>query len=194
MTVFFTADTHLGHKNIITSTNRPFKSVAAMDGAIVKRWNERVTPQDRVYHLGDFAFDDHDPYLELLNGQKHLILGNHDDSDRVKRATRWQGIRELKEIKLGSPRSCCATTPCAPGTARTRARCSCMGIVTADRAAIRNHSMSASTAGPYVLNVLLGLPAALRRSIGTACSAARRARSSLGSRGFCLPRLGAKPS
>jgi calcineurin-like phosphoesterase family protein len=57
-----------------------------MDRAIVKRWNERVTPQDLVYHLDDFAFDDHDPYLELLNGQKHLILGNHDHSDRVKKA------------------------------------------------------------------------------------------------------------
>jgi hypothetical protein len=45
--------------------------------------------------------------------------------------------------------------------------------------------------GQYVLDVPLGLPAALRRSIGTACSAAGRARSSLGSRGFCLPRLGA---
>ena len=72
-----------------------------MDSAIIKRWNERVTPQDLVYHLGDFAFDDHDPYLELLNGQKHLILGNHDYSDRVNKATLWQGIRELKEIKVG---------------------------------------------------------------------------------------------
>ena len=101
MTIFFTADTHLGHKNIITSTNRPFKSVTAMDSAIIKRWNERVTPRDLVYHLGDFAFDDHDPYLELLNGQKHLILGNHDYSDRVNKATLWQGIRELKELKVG---------------------------------------------------------------------------------------------
>ena len=74
MTVFFTADTHLGHKNIITSTNRPFKSVAEMDSAIVKRWNERVTPQDLVYHLGDFAFDDQDPYLELLHGLTPAIL------------------------------------------------------------------------------------------------------------------------
>jgi calcineurin-like phosphoesterase family protein len=62
---------------------------------------ERVTSQDLVYHLGDFAFDDHDPYLELLNWQEHLILGNHGHSDRVKKATRWEGIRELKEIKVG---------------------------------------------------------------------------------------------
>jgi calcineurin-like phosphoesterase family protein len=43
MTVFFTADTHLGHKNI-TSTNRPFKSVAAMDSAIVKRTGHAAGP------------------------------------------------------------------------------------------------------------------------------------------------------
>ena len=149
MTVFFTADTHLGHKNIITSTNRPFESVAAMDSAIVKRWNERVTPQDLVYHLGDFAFDDHEPYLELLNGQKHLILGNHDHSDWVKKTTRWQGIRELKEIEVGETKIVLCHYALRTGTARTGARCSCMGILTADWPAIRNHSMSASTAGIF---------------------------------------------
>ena len=31
----------------------------------------------------------------------HLILGNHDYADRVNKATLWQGIRELKELKVG---------------------------------------------------------------------------------------------
>jgi calcineurin-like phosphoesterase family protein len=55
-----------------------------MNQEMVKRWNEVVTDDDIVYHLGDFAFRMSTRYvrriLERLNGKKILILGNHDKS------------------------------------------------------------------------------------------------------------------
>ena len=56
MKYWFTADTHLGHQNIIKYCNRPFKTLDEMDTAIIRNWNERVDPDDTVLVLGDFCF------------------------------------------------------------------------------------------------------------------------------------------
>ena len=105
MTIWFTSDHHLGHKRIIELANRPFSSVEEMDEEMIRRWNARVARGDIVYHLGDFAFADHDPYLGRLKGQKFLAPGNHDHSNRVKRAKGWQGVEKLMHITLpdGTP-------------------------------------------------------------------------------------------
>lgn len=55
-TVFFTADPHFGHTNIIRYENRPFASAEEMDQELIRRWNETVSPEDTVYLLGDFSF------------------------------------------------------------------------------------------------------------------------------------------
>ena len=81
MTVFFTSDTHLGHKNIIPLANRPFSSVEEMNETIISRWNYMVRPTDTVYHLGDVALGtiaESLPLVKRLNGRKMLIIGNHD--------------------------------------------------------------------------------------------------------------------
>ena len=54
--IFFTSDTHFHHDNIIRFCNRPFKDVYHMDEELIKRWNEKVGPDDIIYHLGDFAW------------------------------------------------------------------------------------------------------------------------------------------
>jgi calcineurin-like phosphoesterase family protein len=79
--IFFTADLHLGHANIIKHCDRPFASVDEMDGHLMSAWNARVHSGDTVYILGDLIFRSAASpasYLEALNGKKHLILGNHD--------------------------------------------------------------------------------------------------------------------
>ena len=50
-----------------------------MDEAMVERWNARVRPNDKVYHLGDVVINRKAlKTLSRLNGDKVLIKGNHD--------------------------------------------------------------------------------------------------------------------
>lgn len=82
MATYFTADTHFGHHNIIRLSKRPFNSADEMDETMIKRWNSVVGPDDDIWHLGDFAFRHKntcaDYIFSRLNGNKRLIIGNHD--------------------------------------------------------------------------------------------------------------------
>jgi len=79
---FFIGDTHFNHKRIIEfeASTRPFSTVEDHNAELVRRWNEAVRPCDVVYVLGDFAFGSQaaDYYGGILNGDKRLIMGNHD--------------------------------------------------------------------------------------------------------------------
>lgn len=78
---YFTSDLHFAHTNIIKYTNRPYESVEEMNLDLIRRWNDRVTPDDEVWVLGDFAMGklaDSLPLALQLNGHKILIPGNHD--------------------------------------------------------------------------------------------------------------------
>lgn len=78
---FFTSDTHFGHANIIRFCNRPFKNVEEMDEALIENWNQVVSEDDTVFHLGDFAFGGSNVWKSIiprLNGHINLIIGNHD--------------------------------------------------------------------------------------------------------------------
>lgn len=79
--VFFTSDTHFFHKNIIDFCNRPFTSVEEMNETLINNWNNVVSPDDYIFHLGDFCFGGSSAWdycLNHLNGHKFLILGNHE--------------------------------------------------------------------------------------------------------------------
>ena len=81
--IWFTADTHFGHRNIIKYTERPYSDTKEMDEALIANWNSVVGPDDDVYHLGDVALCGPDrlgKILDRLNGRIHLIVGNHEDS------------------------------------------------------------------------------------------------------------------
>jgi len=84
--VFLVSDTHFGHAGVCRFTRtdgvtklRPWDSAEEMDEAMVAAWNERVRPQDKVYHLGDVVINRRAmKTLSRLNGDKVLIRGNHD--------------------------------------------------------------------------------------------------------------------
>ena len=79
--IYYTADLHLGHENVIRHCARPFSSAEEMDETLVRHWNARVHRNDTIYIVGDFFFRNRKPaeeYLDALKGKKHLIIGNHD--------------------------------------------------------------------------------------------------------------------
>ena len=81
MKLFLISDTHFFHKNIIKYCDRGFSSVEEMNKVMINRWNSKVSKDDIVIHLGDFALTDEKRIIELrnkLNGNIILIEGNHD--------------------------------------------------------------------------------------------------------------------
>jgi len=82
MKTFFTSDTHFYHSRIIQYCLRPFADAHEMNEALIVNWNNVVTPDDVVYHLGDFAFGsakDVNAIMVRLNFKHfHFIKGNHD--------------------------------------------------------------------------------------------------------------------
>ena len=89
MAIFFTADLHLHHVNIMKYCNRPFKSVEEMDATLIGNWNRTVTKSDTVYFLGDMLWVRKGEYnnqikqelyalRKALNGSIIWVPGNHD--------------------------------------------------------------------------------------------------------------------
>ena len=81
---YYISDTHFGHEGIIRFCDRPFADAAEMDRALIANWNARVGPDDDVWMLGDVMHAQRVApahYLEKLAGRKHLIIGNHDESN-----------------------------------------------------------------------------------------------------------------
>jgi calcineurin-like phosphoesterase family protein len=84
--VFLTSDTHFGHAGVCHFTEadgvtkiRPWTDPDEMDEEMVRRWNDRVRPNDKVYHLGDVVINRRAlKTVSRLNGDKLLIRGNHD--------------------------------------------------------------------------------------------------------------------
>lgn len=85
--LFLIADTHFSHENIIRYENRPFRNAEEMDAYMIQKWNEVVSEDDLVFHLGDVVIGNAkraEELLKQLNGRKILILGNHDHFSKSK--------------------------------------------------------------------------------------------------------------
>jgi calcineurin-like phosphoesterase family protein len=103
---WFTADTHLGHANIIKHCSRPFSTVEEMDASLIATWNAVVRPDDDIWHLGDFSYRSAKApadYLRRLSGRKHLVSGNHD-TEQSRNAPGWASSQAYAEITVdGTP-------------------------------------------------------------------------------------------
>jgi calcineurin-like phosphoesterase family protein len=83
---FLVSDTHFGHlgvckfmRNDGVTKLRPWDTSEEMDEEMIRRWNEKVRPNDKVYHLGDVVINRKAlGIMSRLNGDKVLIKGNHD--------------------------------------------------------------------------------------------------------------------
>src|SRR6056297_263729 len=81
--VFFTADEHYYHKNIIKYAERPFNCMSEMNEKIIENHNSIVKNNDIVFHIGDFSFvrkksDVYQYIINKLNGNHIFIKGSHD--------------------------------------------------------------------------------------------------------------------
>ncbi len=103
MAVFFTSDTHFGDSRVLRIDKRPFRTIPEHDEALIANWNEVVSPDDEVWHLGDFALhvrpERIDELLGLLNGRKHLITGNNDGAATLA-AKGWESVQSYAELML----------------------------------------------------------------------------------------------
>ncbi len=88
--IWVISDTHFGHANMLKfvegdgrGVREGFEDVEHMNECMIDNWNSVVKPGDKVYHLGDVAFGQStlDDVMPRLNGQKRLIMGNHDNMD-----------------------------------------------------------------------------------------------------------------
>jgi calcineurin-like phosphoesterase family protein len=105
--VWFISDTHFFHHNILTfeTGRKEFSCLDDMHETIIERWNAHIKPKDIVHHLGDVTFRYDGPFNELmsrLNGEKYLLLGNHDKLQNgslqrwFQRVDLWSGKRFQK--------------------------------------------------------------------------------------------------
>lgn len=82
--VFFTSDLHLDHDNLVEFRNgvhgTNFKGSEEVNIHIMEQWNRKVrSRRDIVWVLGDVSWSKEGlKWLDSMNGEKRLILGNHD--------------------------------------------------------------------------------------------------------------------
>lgn len=113
MTIFFTADPHFGHANIIKYCNRPFESAAEMDAAILSRLNAVVREQDTLFLLGDFSMGVRESRaLDAARGYRDRIVcrdvrfvwGNHDPQGSDEFAELFSRADHLADVKIAGQR------------------------------------------------------------------------------------------
>ena len=100
--IFVTSDTHFGHDREFIWKVRGFNSVEEMNETIVQKWNDTVSTEDDVYVLGDVILGDPDniEYVKHLNGKLHIVLGNHDTSNREKMYRELPNVVEVAEVGI----------------------------------------------------------------------------------------------
>ena len=103
--IWFTADQHYDHKNIIEYMSRPFSGLDDMNDVLISHHNSVVAKGDLVYHMGDFTFvGDPSPFLNQLNGQHFLIKGNHDHRRLRKDPSPFIWVKDVAMVKWGKHR------------------------------------------------------------------------------------------
>lgn len=120
MTTWIISDTHFGDCSFIGTglaqgkKPRGFETVSAMNECLADNWNDLIASDDTVFHLGDVYGGDGWKMLGRLRGQKHLILGNHDNpldhelTQVFQSMAIWKVLGAAKIVLTHVPISLCA--------------------------------------------------------------------------------------
>ncbi len=109
--IWFTADLHLGHKNILKHQIERIEKMGLVDSDdiighdnyIINMWKNITKRNDHIYVLGDFIMLNQQGCIRILNELKsngciiHLIVGNHDKSIK-KMFNMFESIDEIKSV------------------------------------------------------------------------------------------------
>jgi calcineurin-like phosphoesterase family protein len=105
--IFFASDHHFYHKNIqkFCPMTRFGEDVEQMNELMIEAHNKKVKPGSLVYFLGDFSFgtaEQTNKVLSRLNGDKHLIYGNHDKVIKGDRSIQnmFVTVQDYKKIHI----------------------------------------------------------------------------------------------
>lgn len=100
--IFLTSDLHMGHDREFVWKVRGYDSVQAMNLTQVQKWNEVVEDEDDVYALGDLMLGDpgNIEFIKQLKGKIHIVLGNHDTTNREKMYRELPNVVEVAEVGI----------------------------------------------------------------------------------------------
>lgn len=104
--IYFIADMHFHHENVIEFSHRPYKTVEEMNKQLIENWNSIVTSsKDEVYILGDFLYrgnsDQANTILKQLQGKKFLVKGNHEQylKDKAFDLSLFEWVKDYHTLK-----------------------------------------------------------------------------------------------
>ena len=87
---YFISDTHFGESEdgfLVLGREDMFRDKEDMIIQLISNWNDTVSEEDTVYHLGDVFWglsdDKRKAIINKLNGHKILVMGNHDRDHTV---------------------------------------------------------------------------------------------------------------
>lgn len=105
--VWFASDHHFGHE--LMRKMRNFDTIQEHDQALIDAHNKVVGKDDDVYFLGDFVFKaskEWEYYSRQLNGNLHLVRGNHDKIELGENLKGFKWVKDYHEERfpnLASP-------------------------------------------------------------------------------------------
>lgn len=102
--LWFSSDHHFYHKNILKLQRhtRKGETIDEHHELLIDAHNSLVKPEDKVMFLGDLSFGGTAKtakILDRLNGEKFMILGNHDNWDQGVLKQYFTGISNYYQLK-----------------------------------------------------------------------------------------------
>ena len=105
--VYFTADLHIHHINILSHQNNRVKGMGLKSknditthDAYIMDILKQVKPEDRIYFLGDTLFGNRQDAVNMISkvkGNKYFINGNHDAAfNQMDNYFKWKG--DIKQV------------------------------------------------------------------------------------------------
>lgn len=102
--LYFTADWHIGHQNVLKFDNRPYPDLQTMHEALIKNFNMLVPNHGITIFAGDMGLCSNGllkSIMDKLNGTKVLVRGNHDGNMYSMYAAGFDVVTDKFQFNIG---------------------------------------------------------------------------------------------